>query len=104
LKRSSLDTNTHQWQTVPCRNKATPNNRRYSESFIPTARSNYFNNLSAEGTAKDRMRQASAKSYQALMDATIMYQKRNGQNHGGAVAHVYAERVCMIGFLTLSVV
>jgi len=38
------------------------------------------------------VRQANAKSHQALMDAAIMYRKRNSRNFGGEVALFYAER------------
>lgn len=105
-KRLSLKTNTHEWQTVPYRTKTThkvpqyvgPYTSRYSRNVNgnKTTRPGLFRTKEEVNTrgSRVRMHQAMAKSHQALMDATIMYQKHNSKNHGGDVAFFYAERVC----------
>lgn len=90
-KRPSLKTNAHQWKTVPSRTtKATHNT--YSRADSNNLSAFEQDNIKTNSTL--RMRHAMAKSRQALMDASIMYQKRSNKNGGGEVAFYYAERVC----------
>lgn len=113
-KYSSHETDTHQWQTVPYRTKASHSVPRHTSPYSrdlngnKTARpgfANDSNNLFSSEEQVDtkgsrvRMHKAMVKSRQALMDAAIMYQKHNSKNHGGEVAFFYAERVCYISFL-----
>lgn len=111
----------YQWQTVSSRTKTTQSVPRYLGPYIPTysrdvngrkiARGG-FPNRSIYSSAPEeeanlntrlRVRQAMAKSRQALMDAAIMYRKHNARNRGGEVAFFYAERVCSISLEMLFV-
>jgi hypothetical protein len=115
LSSKQFSLNTHQWQTVPSRTKLTHSvprshistysrdvNKNKSARGLFADRSNYLSASEEEDNTNNsrfRVRRATVKSRQALMDAAIMYQKRNNKNRYGEVAFYYAERVCKVSLV-----